>query len=194
MTINDTLKEAGMSEEEQRKFWREALKTQDRRLKQEAWLCRLLQIVLVAFVVWFVWCLVTPCDGADWITAPSYYTHKDGERVTQHTPIGPFYHQPKQDQGGWSRSVIRGPDGSVDVYWSGTYRGIVSPYLDFGNTSRVRMPWDDPGPVNNPWPYRAYRDGFRRGIDLFNGNYDDERSRPYPSDARRNRGVLAPVP
>jgi hypothetical protein len=33
------------------------------------------------------------CSGADWITAPSYYTHdpQSGQRVDQYTPIGPFY-------------------------------------------------------------------------------------------------------
>lgn len=37
--------------------------------------------------------LCAACCGADWITAPSYYTHdpQTGRRVDQYTPIGPFY-------------------------------------------------------------------------------------------------------
>jgi hypothetical protein len=124
--------------------------------------------VFVVMVTIYLFWLSLTARGADWVTAPSYYTHRDGQRVTQHTPIGPFCYSPKQEQGGWSRSVIRGPDGSVDVYWSGTYRGVVSPYLDFGNSTRVRMPWDQPGRPYNPWPYKAFRDGFRSGIDLYN--------------------------
>ena len=36
---------------------------------------------------------VAAAAGADWITAPSHYTHdpQTGQRVDQYTPIGPFY-------------------------------------------------------------------------------------------------------
>ena len=38
--------------------------------------------------------LVAPhLRAADWIVAPSYFSHdpQSGQRVTQYTPIGPFY-------------------------------------------------------------------------------------------------------
>lgn len=44
--------------------------------------------------------------GADWLTAPSYYTHEPikGERVAQYSPIGPFYYLQRAD---FSRSGYR---------------------------------------------------------------------------------------
>jgi hypothetical protein len=51
--------------------------------------------------------------GADWITAPSYYTHDPqlGTRVDQYTPIGPFYTFARTDymQSGYrhTRSTIQ---------------------------------------------------------------------------------------
>ena len=38
-------------------------------------------------------------DAADWLTAPSYYTHDhtSGERVAQYSPIGPFYYYQRPD-------------------------------------------------------------------------------------------------
>lgn len=51
--------------------------------------------------------------GADWITAPSYYTHDPqlSTRVDQYTPIGPFYTFARTDylQSGYrqTRSTIR---------------------------------------------------------------------------------------
>lgn len=140
--------------QDEKELWRERLREQHRRDNRDGWVCRFLQASIVALVIGFVWLYIQSiAQGSDWVTESSFYTHRDGVRVDQYTPIGPFFYGGSRDQGGWSRSVIRGPDGSVDVYWSGTYRGVVSPYLDFGNTSRIRMPWDQPGPVNNPWEY-----------------------------------------
>lgn len=40
-----------------------------------------------------------PGSAADWITAPSYYTHDpmSGERVAQYTEVGPFYYYSRPD-------------------------------------------------------------------------------------------------
>jgi hypothetical protein len=37
--------------------------------------------------------------AADWVTAPSFYTHdgSSGQRVAQYTPIGPFYYYCRDD-------------------------------------------------------------------------------------------------
>lgn len=80
------------------------------------WWMRLLLLVVLLTIMILV---SNKVYGTDWITAPSYYTHKDGERVTQHTPVEPPIRVSGPAQGGWSRSIIRGPDGTIDVYWSG---------------------------------------------------------------------------
>ena len=38
-------------------------------------------------------------QAEDWMFSTSYYSHNEetGERVTQHTPIGPFYIAPRPD-------------------------------------------------------------------------------------------------
>lgn len=76
--------------------------------------------------------------GADWITAPSYYTHRDGVRVQQYEPIPAPVVTSTRPQGGWTRSIIRGPDGSMDVYWSG-------------------VPWYGPRYITVPWWSRILR-------------------------------------
>jgi hypothetical protein len=52
--------------------------------------------------------------GGDWISAPSYYTHDPNsrERVTQYSPIGPFYTYP---QAGFTRSGYRNTRSSLQV-------------------------------------------------------------------------------
>jgi len=35
--------------------------------------------------------LTTPATATDWITAPSYYTHRDGQRVRQYARPRPTY-------------------------------------------------------------------------------------------------------
>lgn len=79
---------------------------------------RWMRLLILATALYTLFAL-SQAKGADWITAPSYYTHKDGERVTQYTPVEPPIRVSGPAQGGWSRSIIRGPDGSIDVYWSG---------------------------------------------------------------------------
>ena len=62
---------------------------------------------------------VTFSFAANWITAPSFYTHdpNTGERITQYSPIGPFYIYPRPDfvRSGYRqlRSTLRG-GGSAD--------------------------------------------------------------------------------
>lgn len=53
-------------------------------------------------------------SAGDWITAPSYYTHDptSGERVTQYSPIGPFYTYPESS---FVRSGYRNTRSSLQV-------------------------------------------------------------------------------
>ena len=45
-------------------------------------------------------------SAADWLTAPSYYTHdpSSGQRVTQYAEIGPYYYYHRSD---YQRSSYR---------------------------------------------------------------------------------------
>lgn len=51
------------------------------------------------FALLLLLALVGQSSAADWITAPSYYTHSPttGERVTQYTPVGPVYNAHRND-------------------------------------------------------------------------------------------------
>ncbi len=60
--------------------------------------------------------LLLACDlsAADWLTAPSYYTHggSTGQRVAQHTPIGPYYYFQRPD---FQRSGYRQYRSTIDL-------------------------------------------------------------------------------
>ncbi len=57
---------------------------------------------------------VSSTSAGDWLTAPSYYTHDpvSHERVTQYTPIGPFY---TYGQSTFARSGYRNSRSSLQV-------------------------------------------------------------------------------
>ena len=83
----------------------------------------------------------TSLPAADWITAPSYYTHDkiSGQRVAQYTPIGPFYYYQRAD---FMRSGYRNYRSSIQTGGSADNMHIVEewgnpviPY--FSSTARV---------------------------------------------------------
>lgn len=83
-------------------------------------------------------------SAADWITAPSYYTHDPltAERVAQYSPIGPFYYYARPD------------------YLKSGYRHMRST-LDLGNSSdnlHIVEEWGRPIRPYEEWrfPYRPY--------------------------------------
>jgi hypothetical protein len=81
--------------------------------------------------------------GDDWITAPSYYTHNEaGQRVRQHTPIGPFYIQPRSD---YTRSGYHHTRSSLQ------FGGSVDHYHTVEEWGQPVRPYDE-------WrfPYRPY--------------------------------------
>jgi hypothetical protein len=85
-----------------------------------------------------------PAAAADWLTAPSYYTHDwtSGERVAQYAPVGPFYYFQRPD---YQKSGYR------------HYRSTV----DLGNSSdnlHVVEQWGAPVVPYEHWrfPYRPY--------------------------------------
>src|SRR5262245_21700197 len=88
--------------------------------------------------------LAQPAIAADWLTAPSYYTHdhSTGERVAQYSPIGPFYYYLRPD------------------YLKSGYRQYRST-IDLGNSSdnmHIVEEWGRPVRPYEEWqfPFRPY--------------------------------------
>lgn len=88
--------------------------------------------------------LCAPAAAADWLTAPSYYTHDwtGGARVAQYAPIGPYYYFQRPD---FLKSGYR------------QYRSTI----DLGNSSdsmHVVEQWGAPVVPYEQWrfPYRPY--------------------------------------
>lgn len=112
---------------------------------------------------------VNAAFGADWITAPSYFTHdQTGQRVRQYAPIGPFYvmQDPTYQRSGYrhTRSSLQ-VSGNIDHYhvveeWG---RGV-RPYDEWRYPYRpYSVPYADWGP-----PYAGAGAGFGYG---FGGGY-----------------------
>jgi hypothetical protein len=83
-------------------------------------------------------------QAADWITAPSFYTHDpySGERVQQYTQIGPFYTHPRGD---FRRSGYRNTRSSIQVGGSADNYHLVE---EWGGDVRPYGEWR--------LPYRPY--------------------------------------
>src|SRR5262245_52383456 len=58
--------------------------------------------------------LATRASAADWLTAPSTYTHDPttAQRVTQYTPIGPYYYYARPD---YLKSGYRNLRSTIDL-------------------------------------------------------------------------------
>lgn len=82
--------------------------------------------------------------AADWITAPSYYSHdpQTGERVTQYTPIGPFYTFARSD---YLQSGYRHTRSSIQAGHSADHMHIVE---EWGRAVRPYGEWR--------FPFRPY--------------------------------------
>jgi hypothetical protein len=96
----------------------------------------------------FVAFIFAPCAcaalGADWLTAPSYYTHDwtSGERVAQYSEIGPYYYYARPD------------------YLKSGYRQYRST-IELGNSAdnlHIVEQWGAPVRPYEEWqfPYRPY--------------------------------------
>jgi hypothetical protein len=86
----------------------------------------------------------SPGEAADWITAPSTFTHDPttAERVAQYSPIGPFYYYQRPD------------------YMKSGYRHLRST-IDLGNSSdslHIVEEWGRPVRPYDEWrfPYRPF--------------------------------------
>jgi hypothetical protein len=107
----------------------------------------------LTIVLAFLNCLgFQAASGADWINAPSYFTHdQTGQRVQQYTPIGPvfIYQDPSFQRSGYhhTRSSLQ-VGGSVDHYHQVEEWGRpVRPYDEWRFPYRPHsVPYDAWGP------------------------------------------------
>lgn len=93
--------------------------------------------------------MVQSASATDWITAPSHYTHDPvtGERVTQYSPVGPFYTFPRAD---YRKSGYRHTRSSIQAGRSADHLHIVE---EWGRPVRPYGEWRFPyRPYSVPYP------------------------------------------
>jgi hypothetical protein len=120
--------------------------------------CRNLLLSVVAGSV-----LAGSAHAADWITSPSYYSHDPvtGERVTQYSPIGPFYTFGRSD---YRRSGFRHTRSSLQAGNSADHLHIVEewgrPIRPYGEWRFPYRPYSVPYPAWGPpfpnWPVPGF--------------------------------------
>jgi hypothetical protein len=91
--------------------------------------------------------------AADWLTAPSYYTHDPvtAERVTQYAEIGPYYYyyRPDFQRSGYRqfRSTIQAGNSADNMHIVEEYGNPVRPYEEWRFPYRpYSVPYDAWGP------------------------------------------------
>ncbi len=130
-------------------------------------------------------------QGADWIVAPSYYTHDpmSGQRVSQYTPVGPFYSYARPD---FVRSGFRHTRSSIQAGNSADHMHIVEewgrPVRPYGEWRFPFRPYSVPYGLWGPpfaglgmqgfgvWPPMGMPDN---GMGEWNGPYDQQQPPPY---------------
>ena len=156
-------------------------------------------------------------EAADWITAPSYYTHdpNTAERVSQFSPIGPFYiyTPPNYVKSGYRnyRSTIQAGGSADNVHVVEEWGRPVQPYEQwrFGNRPYGSTPYPAWGPpyagaaIVPGYGYGGFGGGFGGGygggspyyqmqgpapwLDGYYPSYDiNDRSHYYDPYPRRN--------
>jgi hypothetical protein len=149
------------------------------------------------------------CCGADWITAPSSYTHdpQTGQRVDQYTPIGPFYTFARSDylQSGYrhTRSTIQAGLSVDHMHIVEEWGRPVRPYGEWQHPYRpYSVPyalWGAPfAGLGYPAPYGPWGagrggsgPGWEGDLDPYGRQqpppYQDDSYAPYRSPSRGNR-------
>jgi hypothetical protein len=140
--------------------------------------------------------------AADWITAPSYYTHDkmSGQRVAQYTPIGPYYYYQRADfmRSGYRnyRSTIQAGGSADNMHIVEEWGNPVTPYEQWRFPYRpYGTPYQNWGPPfgglgggygggygpGGPYAYPGYGPGFGGGVGGGNNNLVVPRSQlPQP--------------
>jgi hypothetical protein len=132
--------------------------------------------LLISLVAGLALCAAS--GAADWITAPSYYTHdpQTGQRVDQYTPIGPFYTYGRSD---YLQSGYRQTRSSVVVGGSADHMHIVE---EWGRPVRPYEEWQ--------FPFRPYSVPYALWGPPYAGMYSPV---PYPYGPRGDgRGEVGP--
>lgn len=109
--------------------------------------------------------VATVATAADWVTAPSYFTHdwSNGQRVAQYSPVGPFYysHRPDYVKSGYQhyRSTIDLGNSSDNLHIVEEWGRPVRPYDEW------RFPFRPYSAPYNAWgpPYG----GLGGGVGVF---------------------------
>ena len=129
--------------------------------------------LLVLKAVFAVMLFVGTASAGDWVTAPSYYTHDpmSGDRVTQYSPIGPFYtySQPSFKSSGYrnTRSSIQVGTSADHYHTTQQWGQPVQPYGEWRHPYRPHsVPYGQWGPqlFGGGYPYGLLRGGFGPGI------------------------------
>ncbi|MHB0955999.1 MAG: hypothetical protein ACYC0X_06415 [Pirellulaceae bacterium] len=157
--------------------------------------------------------LCAASNAADWITAPSHYTHdpQTGQRVDQYTPIGPFYTFARSD---YLQSGYRHTRSTIQAGLSVDHMHIVEewgrPVRPYGEWRFPFRPYSVPYPMWGP-PYAGLWEGLGADQGGPAGRWGDadpygrQQPPPYQDDtyapfrsqlpnAQRSRGPRHPVP
>jgi hypothetical protein len=120
------------------------------------------------FVVLPLLAVVTPVAGADWIAAPSRYTHEPqtGHRVWQYAPILPVPHQPMYGRSAYrqARSSLQVGNSIDQFHVVEEYGHPVRPYGEWRFPFRpFSVPYDLWGPAPGVVPGFGYGYGYGPG-------------------------------
>jgi hypothetical protein len=136
------------------------------------------------------WSFVAHCaSAADWIVAPSYYTHEplSGHRVTQYAEIGPYYyyHRPDYQKSGYRhyRSTIQTGNTADNMHMVEEYGRPIRPYEEWRFPYRPHsVPYDAWGP-----PFGGLGGGYGGGL------YGGYPYGPFPPNGPIGPGPVGPV-
>jgi len=153
--------------------------------------------------------LLLGCTGlaaaGDWITAPSYYTHDpiSGERVTQYSPIGPFYTYPQASftRGGYrnTRSSLQVGTSADHYHTTEQWGAPVQPYGEWRFPFRpYSVPYDAWGPqLYGGYPFGGLPYGVGSGyggVGFPGAGYPGGGTFPLGPGARPGQAITAPNP
>lgn len=111
--------------------------------------------------------LANLATAADWLTAPSYYTHDPmtGQPVTQYAEIGPYYyyHRPDFQRSGYRhyRSTIQTGNSADNMHLVEEYGRPIRPYEEWRFPYRpYSVPYDQWGPPFGGLGGGGFRGGY----------------------------------
>ncbi len=135
--------------------------------------------------------------AADWLTAPSYYTHDpmSGERVTQYAEIGPYYyyHRPDYQRSGYRhyRSTIQTGNSADNMHIVEEFGRPIRPYEEW------RFPYRPYSVPYNAWgpPFGGLGGGYGGGFGGgFGGGLGGNPYGGYPNGGFPPNGPIGPGP